>query len=440
MNNKKEWTIMIYMAGDNNLSVDMSYALENLQKMIIQNGNEKINLFVRYNNNSPEIPPIYCDLTNFNKPNFLYSNKTANTHKKTNNLKSKSRAIIPIIDFVDWCVNKVEINESSCLEKGRKAKNYALIFSGHTMGFISAGLLKDESRSISMTLPDLTKGLEIICNEIIGSKFALLGFDSCVMSMLEVGQQFKNTAKTMIASEGSIPNAGWSYFEIFKCFNNKNIDDVAKDLVINYIQTQSKYSIGGVSVDMAAWKLSKLDKLSKVFEQFTLNLLECFEDQTSIIYKQMRRIILQVHFDCQTYLCDQNIDVGDFCSLLINELDSLKTEIAPETPGLISNLYNNCHKLIDEINNCILLSGFSGGNYQYSTGISLFFPWSISSYNVSRCDYENLDFVKHTNAGKNWNRFLQKYLGEINFRPSRQNNINSNAIIQNESSSINAYL
>ena len=28
--NNREWTIMIYMAGDNNLSVDMAYAMEQI--------------------------------------------------------------------------------------------------------------------------------------------------------------------------------------------------------------------------------------------------------------------------------------------------------------------------------------------------------------------------------------------------------------------------
>ena len=29
--NEKEWTIMIYMAGDNNLAVDMAYAMEQIK-------------------------------------------------------------------------------------------------------------------------------------------------------------------------------------------------------------------------------------------------------------------------------------------------------------------------------------------------------------------------------------------------------------------------
>ena len=31
--NQKEWTIMIYMAGDNNLAVDMAYAMEQIKSV-----------------------------------------------------------------------------------------------------------------------------------------------------------------------------------------------------------------------------------------------------------------------------------------------------------------------------------------------------------------------------------------------------------------------
>ena len=53
--------------------------------------------------------------------------------------------------------------------------------------------------------------------ELLGQEFDILGFDSCVMGMLEVGYQFALVAKTMIASEGSVPNAGWTYAKILGC-------------------------------------------------------------------------------------------------------------------------------------------------------------------------------------------------------------------------------
>jgi hypothetical protein len=42
---EKEWTIMIYMAGDNNLAVDMAYAMEQI-KGVAGAGEDSPNHFV----------------------------------------------------------------------------------------------------------------------------------------------------------------------------------------------------------------------------------------------------------------------------------------------------------------------------------------------------------------------------------------------------------
>jgi Clostripain family len=91
----------------------------------------------------------------------------------------------------------------------------------------------------------------------LGQKLDILGFDSCVMGMLEVGYQFNSVAKTMIASEGSVPSAGWTYAKILGCLaqeHNRNGDtrDVAELFVKQFIRSQDAYTVGGVSVDMAA--------------------------------------------------------------------------------------------------------------------------------------------------------------------------------------------
>ncbi len=53
---QKEWTIMIYMAGDNNLAVDMAYAMEQI-KGVADAGADSPNLFVYYDGNSPAGSP-----------------------------------------------------------------------------------------------------------------------------------------------------------------------------------------------------------------------------------------------------------------------------------------------------------------------------------------------------------------------------------------------
>src|SRR3954449_7355938 len=105
--NQKEWTIMIYMAGDNNLAVDMAYAMEQI-KSVAAAGVESPNLFVYYDGNSPAIPTLYCDFSESGKPRYVRSyrvpDKLIPVPKKEN---ENAADVKSIYNFVDWCLNKV---------------------------------------------------------------------------------------------------------------------------------------------------------------------------------------------------------------------------------------------------------------------------------------------------------------------------------------------
>jgi len=359
---EKEWTIMIYMAGDNNLAVDMAYAMEQI-KSVAAEGAESPNLFVYYDGNSPAIPTLYCDFSEPGRPRYVRSYKLPNKLipvSKKHNENAADR--LSIINFVDWCVNKVEVENNGEITFGRRAQKYALIFSGHSLGFQDIGLFKDETSGKTMKMNEFYDVLQTLVSTkrqlqktakqnnvedesldsettvLLGQKINILGFDSCVMGMLEVGYQFNNVAETMIASEGSVPSAGWTYAKILGCLARetaRNIDtrSVAELFVREFVRSQDAYTVGGVSVDMAAWDLKEIYGLAKAFDKLAMVLLECFGDPDTRIYRQMERVILKVHWKCQSYMYDQNVDLGDFCELLDRECGWVAEEL-----GLVDDL------------------------------------------------------------------------------------------------------
>ncbi len=443
---EKEWTIMIYMAGDNNLAVDMAYAMEQI-KGVAEEGADSPNLFVYYDGNSPEIPTLYCDFSEQHKARYVRSfkvpNKLYQVPKKANENAADSRSIF---NFVDWCVNKVEVENNGEISFGRPAKKYALIFSGHSLGFQDIGLFKDETSGKSMKMSDfygVLKGLVATKKELVeianandwedevrrtettvllGQKLDILGFDSCVMGMLEVGYQFNDVAKTIIASEGSVPSAGWTYAKILGCLardSTRNVDtrSVAELFVKEFVRSQDAYTVGGVSVDMAAWDMSRFGRLAEAFDGLSGALIRCFEDNESRIFRQMERVILQVHWKCQSYMYDQNIDLGDFCELLDRECGLVAEELDGDDVEILKDMQKHCRKVLKELQKAVILSGFSGSAYQYSNGVSVFFPWSREAYEVSRKNYESLWFAKDVKRIQlSWADFLRKYLYEVTLR------------------------
>ena len=443
---KKEWTIMIYMAGDNNLAVDMAYAMEQIKG--VAEGPDSPNLFVYYDGNSPAIPTLYCDFTEPGKPRYVRSYKVPNklyaVPKKPNENAADPSSIL---NFVDWCINAVEVENNGEISYGRPAKNYALIFSGHSLGFQDIGLFKDETSGKSMKmfqfygvlqrmvspkadLEELANQMgwedevrEIETTELLGKKLAILGFDSCVMGMLEVGYQFERVAETMIVSEGSVPSAGWTYAKLLGCLAREdarklNPSGVAELFVKSFVRSQDAYTVGGVSVDMAAWDMGEFVSLAAAFDGLSQALLMSFEDKKSRIYRQMERVILKVHWQCQSYMYDQNVDLGDFCELLDRECELVAAELG-EGDGieLLRLVQDQCRVVQDQIKLAVILSGFSGGDYQYSNGVSVFFPWSREAYEVSRKNYESLWFAKDLERNQTpWTKFLKKYLNDVSLR------------------------
>jgi hypothetical protein len=444
---EKEWTIMIYMAGDNNLSVDMAYALEQIKG--VAEGPDSPNLFVYYDGNSPAIPTMYCDFTEPNDPRYLRSYKVPNKlYPVTPKYNENAADIRSVVNFVHWCVNTVPVTTNGEISYGRRSRRYALIFAGHSLGFQDIGLFKDETSGKSMNMRDFYAALERITGSakelkleakehgfegdiydletvpLIGQKIDILGFDSCVMGMLEVGYQFGNLARTMIASEGSVPSAGWTYAKILGLLAGKTRDidtkEVVAQFVKEFIKSQDNYTVGGVAVDMAAWDTSRFGHLAEAFAGLSHVLIDCFEDPDSRIYRQMERMILKVHWKCQSYMFDQNVDLGDFCELLDQECEWVTEELGGGDDNdilMLNRVRIACDGVLKEIEKTVILSGFSGGTYQYSNGISVFFPWTREGYEVSRKNYESLWFTKNATQKKLiWTGFLKKYLREVSLR------------------------
>ena len=450
---EKKWVIMVYMAGDNNLNVEMVYALEQLKEAA--KINPAINLYVYYDGLSSDVPTLYCDFSH----NFAISGTEDpvnyfQSHTVKNKLidvgaefNENSAAVSNIINFIDWCVKKDSAAQI-------KEKKYAFIFSGHSFGFLNWGLFKDDKADYYMTHAKLKYLFERITSTekdliikaeadedqyfrqfgvkwserrrrerttvVLGKPLDLLGFDSCVMSTLELGSQFRKFSKTMVASEGSIPTAGWNYAQILLGEIKANPQSDAKKIAVNFVETfikqQNKFALADISVDISAWDLTCLPTLEDSFAELVDDLLECFRHENSVGYNQMKRLIHYVHWQSQTYMFEQHVDLSDFCQNLVSEIEMLKREVPAADLSSVIKVSQSCKKVVENIADCILLTGFSGTDFQFSKGISLFFPWSWASYYSAQSDYEKLTFVRKNYAGIRWNEFLQLYLGEISMR------------------------
>ncbi|NOT47018.1 MAG: hypothetical protein HOP17_04630, partial [Acidobacteria bacterium] len=343
-----------------------------------------------------------------------------------------------LLNFVRWCT---ESSDVGC--RGRKAQNYALIVSGHSLGFHGKTFLHDERTGKHFTLSSFRKALEQINDRYLNNgsdgQIAILGFDSCLMSMLEVGYELKDVTKTIVASQGNLPNSGWGYAEMLTDFatemeSGASLNSLAGSFVRSFTDYHRGLAIGGRAMDISAWDLGKVVPLAEAVSHLGYGLTHLLQDGPGQggrrLSREIKRIILQGHYDSQTYMADQCVDIKDLCQRLIDECVYAGSERA------IDNLNGVCRKVIDAVNDCVIKCGFSGDTYQFSNGISMFFPWSYLSFALTDSQYRSLRFVRGkgngdayrpSGIGLGWYEFLLNYVGNITFRRLRKQRKNAPA-------------
>lgn len=294
----KEWTIMIFLAGNNNLSDDMITAINDI-KAGVSSINDDIAFLAQYDCQHPTVPIHRFDFLQSLSEELIHDDFISIGHS--------------VYEFVNWCVEK------------QPAKRYALILSGHGDGFQGKTLLLDESPHRVLTLPELRETLDDIKTFLLGNrKIDILGFDGCVMNTLEGVYEMRDLADVWVGSQGSIPNAGWTYEKIvtdLAILNKnqlKNTKEVAKVFVNSFVEHNKNYSFGGRSVDISACNLSEVDNIAQNVNELSKTLISSLnESQNNNLVKQtVERMLLSSHWKSQTFMNDQTIDIRDFCENL----------------------------------------------------------------------------------------------------------------------------
>jgi hypothetical protein len=446
----KDWTVMVYLAGDNNLSENMAFSLESLGRIAASLTDEeraRINLLAFFDGSSLTAPPMYLDFSDVQAGQLPLRQAAPRFHRTA----EQHGPADAMLDFIRWCTT--DEREDG---RGRGAHNYALILSGHSLGFHGSTFLRDESSGQYITLPGMRRALEQ-ANELYlkndsDGRISILGFDSCLMSMVEVGYEFKDVARTLIASEGSLPNSGWGYAPMLSNFvaalakdTDENIRTrsdstaelkagihaAAKSFVRSFTGFYKDVAIGGGSIDISAWDLDAVGPLTQAVNRLGERLNTLLTNPGESVFRELKKILLQSHYESQTYMSDQCIDIKDFCQRLIEECEH--SGQMPERSEF-DGIAGICSEVIDAVDDCVLKCGFSGDAYQFSNGISMYFPWSSVALALTDSQYRALRFTRGDESsdirqpagpGKHWYSFLLNYVGNVTVRKARKQTKNS---------------
>jgi hypothetical protein len=206
----KEWTVLVYMAGDNDLE---PYLVNNLISLEKVGTSPKINIVAELDRGDKPRSPV----TKWKGSRRFLVQKSDDPKKimspAVQDLGDVNMADPKhLSDFVQWGM------------KNYPAKHYMLIINDHGYGFMGAA--DDKGNKDTMNLPALGKAFGDITEQMnkdtvvngvkdaankTGKKIDIIGFDACLMGQVEVGYELKDYADLMVASQEVIGSGGWPY-------------------------------------------------------------------------------------------------------------------------------------------------------------------------------------------------------------------------------------
>ncbi|MBD3341095.1 MAG: hypothetical protein GF353_18460, partial [Candidatus Lokiarchaeota archaeon] len=213
---------------------------------------------------------------------------------------------------------------------------YALIIWDHGMG-VSYGANLGGACVDRYSSNDYLDLLEID-QAIKGKNINVLGFDCCIMSMIEIASQYQTDAEILVGSESVEPADGWAYDLIIEeLVNNPNCtpEELGEIICSTYAKSY-KYNNYWEDLPMVSLNLSNFVELEREISNF-LSVIN--QDYT----KSIANIIQQAIERSQIVDSDENfVDFGD----LFTNLESLFRFVYPDLCDYSTNISELYEKTI----------------------------------------------------------------------------------------------
>lgn len=220
----------------------------------------------------------------------------------------------------------------------------------------------------------------------LNRKIDIVGMDACLMSMAEVAFQMRDVADYSVGSEETEPGDGWPYDRILTALAatpTMTPEQLSKTIVTEYLASYKDND----NVTQAATKLAGLTPLATAIDGLGKALREVLPVASS------RAAIISARAQVQEYSrpYDDYCDVLDLCSLIDLNISDQTVRAA-------------CASVKQAAAAAIVASGGKGPGVDKSTGLSIYFP----KRKISPL-YDTLDFTKECS----WDEFLKAYLSAI---------------------------
>jgi hypothetical protein len=331
-----DWTVMVWMNGDNNLE---AHIVGDAIEMGRVNYSGRVNVVIQLDTQDKNGTyrykvPFEADPTINDKPKISERNMVDGDQLK---------------EFVAWAMTNYE------------AKRYAFIISSHGSGprvilpggpgsqpaDPASGGTGDKNRlpdgvfgspNRAITSDDSSPNNDVLYNsEIAGAlrdalaavnkqrekkgpiaRLDLIGFDACLMGMVEMAYGLRNVAAVLVASEELIPAHGWRYdhwLPALDAHSTENAEWLGKLLVDTYAQEQ-KLKDDADGRTLAAFNITRASALGGAITELSKVLIAEMDAQRDVVEHARELCIDYAVESCETDTCFFHADLARLVDLI----------------------------------------------------------------------------------------------------------------------------
>ncbi|HPP88400.1 MAG TPA: clostripain-related cysteine peptidase, partial [bacterium] len=370
----KEWTIMSYLDADNDLE---EYLLADFVEMGAVGSTDQVNIVAQVDRVSG-YTTAYGNWTNTRRFYIKKGDTPSSTPlEQLGELNMGDKNTLR--DFIIWAVTNYP------------AKKYMLILSNHGGGWrkrnmqgkVTKAICWDETNNDDcLYMKDVQIAMKDAENA-TGKKITVIGFDACLMAMIEVATDMKDCADVMIASEEVEPGNGWPYTPVLTKLTTT--PTMTGGQLASIIVDEYALSYKGIdsTITLSAVDLTKISALNTSIKTFVDNANQWTKIKDA-------RLATRTYSEADGY---PHADLGHFMSLL-----SSKGVTDPAVLSAAAAVRNNLTAAV--------FANKYGSSRTNSNGLAIFFPKTTTAYtNAQGSAYPTKDF----NLATGWDSFLKKY-------------------------------
>lgn len=408
----RQWTLLVYMAGDNNLE---TYGAKDLGEMARVGSSQDVAIVTQFDRMSDQQTRRYY----ITADGDLEADCVAEL-PETNTGDPEA-----LLDFITWA------------SRAYPAKRYALVLWNHGTGWKDDDIYRSalrqgvEDRITRGQVRGLTSGrvgralfsttlerlvVEAAENERailfddssadfldnvelrsvlqdaaehLGQPLDLLGLDACLMNMLEVHYQVRDLCRVVVGSQEIEPGDGWPYDAVLTHLTREpdmSPEDLGRAIVQAYVGFYQGH-FPGLSVTQSAIRTAGIEALAGVLDALALALIDSLKD------RQTLGLLFGALRSAQSFSDRDYVDLEHFCLLLSEAGAGRISEAARHVAGSLLGKESP-----------VIAQAYHGPDVTHARGLSIYLPVRTLSPLYGR-----LEFAQQNH----WDEFLDAFVNPL---------------------------